>query len=290
MKINKYNAICDEEIIFHYTNFTGALGILESAKIRLFSVHHLNDTKEMKEGAETAKRMMFSEMKSIGVVDDNIKKYFDSALGIMGGFPVFTASFSSEPDLLSQWRAYCRPHGYALGFSVKQIRELSFEHGMILGDVKYSRSEKEEVLRPAVQKLSYAIKADGSEVFLSKIKSGYYQKLFFELCESIAFTKNESFSEEREWRLTFVPRSPELLKRQKFIARASGIAPYVEIDLHKGSIKSKDQTNRDLCLRAINVSPGRNAHKRLDVLTNFINVNDIYYRTGGVSDSSYQDD
>jgi hypothetical protein len=141
---------------------------------------------------------------------------------------ICVACFSAPPaDRLSQWRAYAKDGaGYAIGFSSARLEQAgkgmasTFDLVPVIYDRKRQRSELRKLFednRPADTSDS----ADSSRIMLKAVK--------------LALTfKNESFREEKEWRLI----STRLFGPPPVQYRATrwGVMPYVEIPFDRTSI------------------------------------------------------
>ncbi|SCX63746.1 Protein of unknown function [Nitrosospira sp. Nsp1] len=105
--------------VYHYTNSTGLLGILESGKVRLTDIFGLNDPSELRHGVNHACEILAAE----ALKDHSAAKLFaEKFIRVMGGgvqesAHFFVACFSCDGDDLGQWRAYGdNGRGFALGF------------------------------------------------------------------------------------------------------------------------------------------------------------------------------
>jgi hypothetical protein len=91
--------------LYQYTSLDGLLAIAKTKTLRLSHVLYQNDSSEYYHGLNLIKEVAAEISPShiaIGVADELINN--------MSWIDVFTASFTTEPDLLSQWRGYC-PNG-----------------------------------------------------------------------------------------------------------------------------------------------------------------------------------
>ncbi|PHS65451.1 MAG: hypothetical protein COB09_06765 [Thalassobium sp.] len=111
---------------YHYTDINGLYSILLNKKLWLTDSRFLNDHTE---GTEIFSYLE-KAFEKLGVNGSDLKltmkKFSDLSIGIDS----YTTSFSTEADLLSQWRGYCPSSGgYCLGF--KSLDRNQFE---VLGD------------------------------------------------------------------------------------------------------------------------------------------------------------
>lgn len=144
--------------------------------------------------------------------------------------------FSTEKDVLSQWRAYANDgNGYVIGFNARDLLELPIRALQVLYDKDQQIKEASKIID-----ILYLLKKENSPEF--KISCAIYG---FDLC---AF-KNPAFSEEKEIRLIHLlnfQESNELIKlidtggqyfgeqktgeQIKFRIKQNIPIPYIELD------------------------------------------------------------
>ncbi len=111
-------------LLFHYTNSTGLLGILSSARIWATNYRFLNDSAEILYATaifEAAVQELAERVDSdvIAVFLDRTRA---TANAFDGMFDCYVACFCERDDLLNQWRVYASAGGgFALGLDPKQI-------------------------------------------------------------------------------------------------------------------------------------------------------------------------
>jgi hypothetical protein len=120
------------EIIYHYTNAAGLKGILESGILWLSDLTSLNDPSEIIYGFMRALPILQDRVASLHKAGQtftkNAKAFAES--GVLQKIAhFFVCSFSSQPDDLSQWRAYAdQTKGYAIGFAGKPLEDAFTHH------------------------------------------------------------------------------------------------------------------------------------------------------------------
>jgi hypothetical protein len=140
---------------------------------------------------------------------------------------VFVSSFSEESDQLSQWRAYCLPHGgYAIGFRSKQIVNLKDSSATCWlvrcrYDIESQLTLIEQLFTAVEEYAEENRRLDRDRVYRES------HKLLGRLLPIVApALKDPSFAEEQEWRLV---RSSESFDGSPlFRSSRSMLVPYFE--------------------------------------------------------------
>jgi hypothetical protein len=122
----------DQDILYHYCSAASFQAIVESKRIRFSDINMLNDAEEMRWGYHIFEKAA-GELLRLAASNPQLK-YLDKAfldkideiISPMQFFVhPFVASFSKEPDMLSQWRAYAEDAcGFAIGFSGLALKNM----------------------------------------------------------------------------------------------------------------------------------------------------------------------
>ncbi len=227
-------------ILYHYTTIEGLKGIVESKSIWATSYRYLNDTEEIRHGLKIIKEYVDSELRraytknakaSLRFASGILYDYIDSRLD----FHFFVSSFSSAPDLLSQWRGYCpKSDGVCIGFSFDEqtLATLNKNH-VSLANCEYIDNPAD--LPP---NLTNSIK-HSIEVFLQQIRdktkqmNDLVQNFEETLIRTAISIKHPSFAEEKEARLICGPTEMED-DSVFFRAVHQTLIPYKKIELTSG--------------------------------------------------------
>jgi hypothetical protein len=124
-----------EATMWHYTNGSGLIGILESGTIYATQVACLNDSTEVRYASKVYRDAVLELQKK--KLDDPVANRFltklvdltqeNPAVPVHGPSRFFVSCFSSREDDLSQWRSYGGAggeNGYALGFKARGLNNL----------------------------------------------------------------------------------------------------------------------------------------------------------------------
>jgi hypothetical protein len=198
------------DMLWHYTNATGLLGILKSGKLWATNTEYLNDASELR----YARHLVWQSInkmrsKTMGSREDDVLDILAESIGRRLNRPVFVVSLSAEKDELSQWRAYGTGSGsFALGFSSRVLTNAisnatspSFNLYKCIYDTNRSSSICQRFVEKAlVDFRTYLTKNPiGPSDFL-EIRNFVSDAI--EQFETIApLIKHPDFAEEAEWRL-----------------------------------------------------------------------------------------
>lgn len=247
--------------VYHYTDLEGMKSILEHRKLWATHSAFMNDSQEgvfaHERFASVLRDVAPDRAEAIAAIlndDDLIKKN-----------GVYLTCFSAEPDLLSQWRAYAKDgFGFALGIDAARLPAATLGGGWsgpVMHEVIYPRAEDtffSDLARFAVKEHQQA-----SEDGASRRRLAFTLWL---LRQGATRFKQPGFSEEREWRLVWLPslpsadpagetneasRAPKSLLR--FRSSARGFVPYLEWPVDDGDEGS--------LIRRIVIGPKRGAER-----------------------------
>ena len=232
IKATYYTHPADEsnELLYHYTDLKGFLGIIESRKLWASNISFLNDYSEFEFGVELTNDII--ERKR-DISSDPLEKEFIQHLSDVSFVSIFkdlcyVVSFCEDGNLLSQWRGYgSDASGIAIGFRRDKLQEL-FDTNSWLLKIEYDKNVQKEILELIIKYyLEKAKQIDmPSRIFI-------YEKnilsLMSELSEILPTFKDPSYKEEKEWRIVYRPTFDET--STKFRIARNIIVPYVELSI-----------------------------------------------------------
>jgi hypothetical protein len=107
------------DFLYHYTDVAGLIGILNSGSLWATNLRFMNDSREL----DHARQLMIDVLhdartRATAPGQRTVIDAIETNLTTLTGYPDFySVSFSSDGDLLSQWRGYgSAGGGYAIGF------------------------------------------------------------------------------------------------------------------------------------------------------------------------------
>lgn len=239
--------------LWHYTDAAGLLGILTNVEEKpdpnvvgsgsykpvlwATAAQFLNDRRELTHGLDLMLDYL-REWGGRGLFQSNpaaetfISKVCDAIQSIIDReYPDYlhccTVSFSEDPDMLSQWRAYGQgTGGFAIGFDPAKFPRSDGSNvhraGLGLHRVEYLSDALEQPLIDA----TYSFIAESMDPALTKEPtSGNVHGAVQALAFVAASVKHKGFREEREWRFV----QPGFVAVPEFRAGATGLMPYRDV-------------------------------------------------------------
>lgn len=239
-------AVADNpQLVYHYTTAEGIKGILEGQSLWASEGFYLNDSSEMLFGRGTilgVAMRLYSDKEMPWSLWSSVQNAFprDWTLKSPHYERIFLASFSTEGDDLSQWRAYGGQGGFALGFDRAYL-----ENGCHAGDCKgspyfksvaYGKDQVERTTEALFKCLTLASNnlkethPDKEEDVDDEIR------MFLRWAVNLvaSFAKDRAFEAEREWRLAIHLRAEHWNQVQNQVqhrVRDGGIIPYFPFGL-----------------------------------------------------------
>ena len=224
----------------HYTRGSAFISICENGELWAGRPNQMNDFKEQFHAIE--KFLELARKKkgaAISEGEDEVVEYYellendDVVDYVIAEMPNYVISLTSEPDLLSQWRAYCpRSGGYSISIPTDHLNAAGNEQAFAIMPCVYKEEEVNVILTEILDLYD--------EIFRVMIASGVaVPKAYDEIKDSMfglvafygTFIKHESFQEEKEWRLAYLNRTHVDPKRLVFIEGEDGIRVFYKFKL-----------------------------------------------------------
>jgi hypothetical protein len=224
------------KVLYHYTTQQGFLGILGSRELWASKIHFLNDSAEYKLGLRIAGSYL--DQRTRNAVDTQEREQLEilgEELHTVARANVFVFSLTEEGDLLSQWRAYGGKGGFSLGFDSAQLTNTPADVPLKLFPCLYAAENQQRAVEALVDGvMKSAFSTEGAKPHPTEPRMLVVQRpgrLFGEnLAELASVLKDESFEEEKEWRLISDPISVRN-ERVAFRQGQSFLVPYFRIPL-----------------------------------------------------------
>lgn len=285
------NSLNPPHLLYHYTNADGLKGIIETGIFHATHFLFLNDPSEISYSLDLINDVLIGVIKNEknrqvkDTIKDLINKNYIQNIHYQGFlYDVFIASFSENGDQLSQWRGYAdNGMGYSIGidpykiqqikFGIKYTMNLNINRPINLVKVEYDKEQQRNIIKKSfislLSKINRCI-AVNNEKQTCPIFSNLPSILSNLISRLALLFKNQSFNEEKEWRLLLFDRYLEnnncnnTISSNINIRNKKGLLlPYVEFDL-----KESDNKHR-IPLKKIIIGPRQNlkqARRALDLL------------------------
>lgn len=267
-----------DEVVYHYTNLSGLLGISDSRKIWATNLNYMNDAQEITYGLELFLGLIGLDIgRSKSNIELQLLKYFKDWLGNIKSRPhhIFAISLTKQGNLLSQWRGYTSlGKGVSIGFHKERLFSLlkreNFEAYEIIYDFKVQTENLQKIYDQI--KLDYmefvAAKAQLDNSNFEKVTleflSSYTEQILIELCR----LKNPAFAEEQEIRLISKYFKSYIDPAIKFRESKTMLVPYIEFDL-----AGINDNNR--LFREVIVGPAPNFGLAYAAIQNYLSNKDV---------------
>ena len=269
---NLYSDI-PKETLYHYTTFTGLMGIVSSQMLWASDIRYMNDSAELKHTADLI-RIEITQRITAGHAKPNLLNQFLEWVThrITNGHMLFAASFRSNGNLLSQWRGYSKlGKGVSLGFNPSYIMKCAREQSFQIGRCIYNSADQRRLIKQVVDSVEVLAKAhhENKDILEKNDPQSYYdvfEKIETDLLRIAAILKHPSFQEEEEWRIVSPALTDYVTSPVLFREGTSMLVPYVEFKL----LHAKD---KPVALEHIFLGPTPNINISMNSLTMFLAKN-----------------
>ncbi len=269
-----------EGVLYHYTTFTGLLGIVEKKALWASDIRYMNDSAELKHTADLI-RIEVQQRITRGHANPDLLALFVDWVSyrITNGNILFGTSFRSHGNLLSQWRGYSLPgKGVSLGFSSEQLSQCAENQFFQFGRCIYEPARQRALISQVVDAVeNYTQESPVGNGATRREEAKGYEDIFahmeIDLLRIAAILKHPSFQEEEEWRLVSPVLTNYADSSVLFREGKSMLVPYVEFNLVPGQGGS-------LSLDHLYLGPTPNVTISMNSLRMFLAKNGIVPKRG----------
>ncbi len=217
--------------MFHYTSVDGALAILQTDRLRFTDYAYLNDTREVTYGLDVIRSVLGSDLDlSVSQALTKLASYLKDG-NPFSPYNIYTASFSSESDSLSQFRLY---GPVSLGFEASPIGFGFFKGDSHLAHVVYDSTKQAQLIKTLFNLLKQSEEKDAVLVKSDVAKQISTDYIIDHLLRIVAFFKHPAFSDEREMRIMYsepleiMDKVGKKIARRQFRTSGGLIAPFTD--------------------------------------------------------------
>ena len=266
-------------VLYHYTTFTGLLGIVRSRTIWASDIRYMNDSAELRHTADLIGTEIRERINGGHPHPHLLSQFVDwVSHRITNGHLLFGASFRSHGNLLSQWRGYSVPgKGVSLGFCPEYILRCAERQRFMTGRCIYEPARQRMLIRQVVDAVvAHAASLDAAGAPSVQERTALFRRAFeqieTDLLRIAAILKLPSFREEKEWRLVSPVIANDADAPILFREGHAMLVPYIEFDL------SLD--GRPLTLDHLFLGPTANIGISMNSLSMFLEKNGIRPKRG----------
>jgi hypothetical protein len=209
-------------VVYHYTSLDALCAIIKTQTLWCSNTKYSSDPSEAIHGQSIIDELLQERLS---------RRTYDVIHGFLVALGYYAASFSSEGDLLPQWRAYCsNGRGVALGISSAALHATP---GLLFGRVEYD----EQCQRHLVNSLLdiYGPEIVGNESVDDDACHQFRRNLAANLACLKGMFKAAAYFSEAEYRLFDVLFEDES-DRLCFRTAGASLVPYITADLHGSAI------------------------------------------------------
>jgi hypothetical protein len=234
--------VSEPDVLYHYTDASGLLRILDSKVLFASDVDYMNDPLEIAFGAACARRTLDSMIELLPEVERRYTTEYGHPLtrfevldqlrsmctpnedGEFPHVPCYVTSFCSQGDLLSQWRVYADGGGgFSLGFDRSRLAAeppaFADWETYLLAPVRYG-AVGESWIAGTVEAL---VEAE----LRSRATAENVSYAIWTVAAMCAQVKQEGYAAEEEWRRVAIPHYS-----------ASDEDPYIDFRVSSGAVIS----------------------------------------------------
>lgn len=265
-------------LIYHYTDLDGLIGILGNRGFWLSEAIFLNDSEELYNGLKITKKLiqkLISKKRYSQFV--HILKNVNDKLDSHCFNNYYICSFSLKKDDLEQWRAYAKNGtGFCIGFDIH--KKTSYPHfqeisnGWPYAHVIYDDQIKTYILLTIIFKYCNEYKKDRINGLGYSDDEEYIQGLFHALISFFVNFKNDAFSSEKEVRIIYASRHHTDIFNKKYYRNCNNVlVPYVCTNDTKSKTNDGAKLEVDMLpVSEIIVGPAINQRQTIDSVQYFI--------------------
>lgn len=287
--------VSEPKVLYHYTSTEGMYGIISDGCLWATDASYLKDASELINGLELVDEIL-------NVVDTTTTEWLEPTREFVRGTSkaikavfvdelyAYIVSFSTEADLLSQWRAYSGPKGsvgYALGFDRSLLDrqteqcETPFDleavaygieqqrHAIILASANSQIKTLDEIVSIAAE-----LQDNEPTLALQSRTREVWRQLIIDVGKTVARFKDGYFSEEREWRLIGCEDRTSKRSNVEFRTSELGLTPYIRFP-----IRQEQGTNSPLV--EVRVGPSPDPDRAVDAVRRLLDAKG--YDCGAIS-------
>ncbi len=263
-------------VLYHYTTFKAFYEIINAQTLWASHINYMNDAKEFELAKEIATRLLEERLTRLPLDTDTAGESpppLHDMLALLDGViatDTYVISLSEEGNQLSQWRAYCRRGGVAIGFRTESLTLLMAHLNFFLAQCSYDTTENRNWLDARINNTLRLHRDTPS--FASGIGT-FWQN---QIAQAGVFMKHPGFGEEREWRLVShdAMGGPGRIKTQ-YRTTDSFLIPYRSLPLKVSYTTPSYDSNWPEVIASVRIGPTYHAELAINAVQRFLHANGI---------------
>ena len=265
-------------VLYHYTTFTGLLGIVKSRALWASDIRYMNDSAELRHTADLIGTEVRERIDSGHPNPQLLTQFVDwVSHRISSGHMLFGASFRAQGNLLSQWRGYSTPgKGVSLGFCPDYILRCAEKQQFMIGRCIYEPGRQRMLIRQVVDVVETLAGSQIGKGGTAAERSVQYREAFAtmetDLLRIAAILKHPSFREEKEWRVVSPIIANDAEAPILFREGHAMLVPFIEFAIGLG--------DAPLALDHLFLGPTANINISMNSLKMFLEQNGIVPKRG----------
>ena len=192
------------DTLYHYTSFSGMLGIIDSGTLRASDIRYMNDSAELRHTIELlsqhVNRRILAGCDEPALLNQLLEWLTHR---VVSGPMLFGASFRANGNLLSQWRGYSvHGKGVSLGFDPRHISACAGRQAFQVGKCLYDESAQSRLVEQIVDAIELLARSGSAAA--ARPDNGWsavFEQVEADLLRIAAILKHPAFEEEQEWRI-----------------------------------------------------------------------------------------
>lgn len=213
------------QFLYHYTNASAFLGIIDSGKLWATDQRFVNDGLDFQFGLDLIENLL-ENPSLLGIpVDARLQDTARNLMSQATGYRMYAACFCEGGDLLSQWRAYAvRGGGLSVGFVTLHLQQTT---GLKLLPCVYTHAAQVHVIAQWLTLVQSSFGGPPPAPLPPGAVVGLFEALAYLLC----LLKDPAFQQEKEWRLPMRDPTGGPFVGELFRAAGGEVVPYVELEM-----------------------------------------------------------
>jgi hypothetical protein len=189
------------DLLYHYTDSSGLMGILNSKELWATDALFTNDRTEVLHSLFVLRRIL-EGVKIDRDADPATDMMLIAAEEFYTVMQILAVSFCIDRDLLSQWRGYGQSGGYAIGFDSNLLKAVTTKD-IMLAPVVYESKLQDQLTHELIERwrdLFHDVELVEFDKQVRRLGAFVFAQAFSFLAATF---KSSGFREEAEWRLVY---------------------------------------------------------------------------------------